>query len=153
MAEELGKRIPNKYPNITEQGVKDGNNFEVYELQGDNLVKVKKNYIDFLSENRVVTTSVQPRVVNGVRTYFSQPNIRINTNIQDMKVLEKQSEEVIDKSSINLQDSDIIPNFEELFEQIKVNKETLTQKEVKQGERIKKYCNGTNVGKGNLIKR
>lgn len=154
MSSELQKYIPNKYPNITKNGIKQGENFEVYELQGDKIVKVKKNYIDFLSENRVVTTSVQPRIVQGQRVYFGQPNIRLNTNVSNLKVLEEttSAEVETEESNINLDMSGIIPNFEELLQQLIENKDSYQDK-VKQGERIKKYCNGTNTGKGNLIKR
>jgi len=123
MAEELGSRIGNKYPNITKKGVEAGSEFEVYELQGENLVKVKKDYIDFLSDNRVVTSTVQPRVINGVRTYFSQPNIRINTDINQMKVLrtaekqEKSYEEKVTDIERRRQEELLkrVPKKEELY--------------------------------------
>lgn len=104
MAEELGNRIPNKYPNITKEGIIAGKNFTVYELVNDKLTKVKKDYIDFLSENRVVTTSIQPNMVNNTRTYFSQPNIAISANLNLIKPYEskKEKKEEEDIDSIEL---------------------------------------------------
>lgn len=144
MAEVIGNSIPNKYPNITKKGVEAGSNFEIYEIQGDNIVKVKKNYIDFLSENRVVTSTVQPRIINGVRTYFSQPNIRINTDINKMRVL--QATKLQEKVILNLEVTEKIPTFEELFPEglpDDINIDEIFSKEDKQkAEDLMEYCLG-----------
>lgn len=144
MAKTISNAIPNKYPNITKKGVDAGSNFEVYELDGDNLVKNKKDYIDFLSENRVVTSTVQPRIINGVRTYFSQPNIRINTDISKMEVLETKVEE---KTTPDLEVTEKIPTFEELFPEglptdINID-EIFSEQDKKDAEDVMKHCKGT----------
>lgn len=114
MVEELGKRIPNKYPNFSKKGFEAGKNFEVYELNADNkLVKVKKDYIDFISENGVVTSSVQSTIVNGKRVYFVQPNIQIETDLSKITPYETTQEEVEEVSPIDLIYNKIIKAVEE----------------------------------------
>jgi hypothetical protein len=60
-----------------------------------------------------------------------------------MKVLEKkvESEEVLKESTTNLQEQNIIPNFEELMQQLIAKKESL-QSNIEEGKEIKKFCKG-----------
>lgn len=121
MSDELGKKVSDKYPNITKEGVEAGDKFQVFELENGTLVRKTKSYNNFLSENRVVTTPVQPHVVNGVRTYFSQPNIAINTDISQMKTVEAKPE--VEKTPLETLSDTIQSKIKETVSKMTVDKD------------------------------
>ena len=135
----LREKLGDKFPNITKEGVKAGKDFEVYELVDGKLIKNNIDHTKFISDNKVVTSRVQPFVVNGINTYFSQASIGLNTNTSKLKTYSVAKK----KAPKSFELSEKSSNFAELTsEPITDILSEFSEAEVKEGEKIMKHCKG-----------